>query len=248
MRLSPLYAHRFPERELARKAAVWDVLRRHVFARWIRPDDTVLDVGAGFCEFINAVEAKRRVAVDLNPDTPRHAAVGVEVRTTPADQLGFLRDGEVDVAFTSNFFEHLPSKAALTAVVEEIFRVLRPGGRLIAMGPNIRFLPGAYWDFYDHIVPLSDQSISELLAMTGFVVEHCEPRFVPYTTKSRLPQAPWLVRAYLALRPLSSAILGKQFLVVATKPAVAPEPRVSAPRPGSSRRGRNKRGRRTRGP
>jgi hypothetical protein len=86
------------------------------------------------------------------------------------------------------------------------------------MGPNIRFLADVYWDYFDHHVPLSDRSARELLEVTGFEIRHVEPRFVPYTVKSRLPQWAWLVRVYLALRPLSSAVFGKQFLIVATKP------------------------------
>lgn len=44
------------------------------------------------------------------------------------------------------------------------------------------------------------------------------PRFLPYTTKSRLPQAPWLIRLYLRV-PLAWWLLGKQALVVAERHA-----------------------------
>jgi hypothetical protein len=81
----------------------------------------------------------------------------------------------------------------------------------------VRLIPGVYWDFFDHHVPLSDRSLCELLAITGFELLHVEPRFLPYTTRSALPQAPWLVALYLALRPFSSAVLGKQFLIIAKK-------------------------------
>ncbi len=219
MEVSELYANRFAEAERARKIRIWATLWDRVFSRWIHPDDTVLDVGAGYCEFINASIARRRIAVDLNPDTARLAAPGVEVHTTSATDLGFLADGEVDVVFTSNFLEHMPGKDVVTEIVKGIHRVLKPGGTLIVMGPNIRFLADVYWDYYDHHVPLSDRSVCELLALCGFEVRSVEPRFMPYTVKSRLPQWDWLVRAYLALRPLSSALLGKQFLVTATKPA-----------------------------
>lgn len=87
------------------------------------------------------------------------------------------------------------------------------------MGPNIRFLPHLYWDYYDHHIPLSERSLCELLRMCGFDVEHVEPRFMPFTVKSLLPQWAFLVRGYLALRPASSFFLGKQFLIVAKKPA-----------------------------
>ena len=43
-------------------------------------------------------------------------------------------------------------------------------------------------------------------------------RFLPYTTKSRLPQHPALVRAYLAFPP-AWRLLGKQTLYVGERPA-----------------------------
>ncbi len=226
MELSELYGNRFAEADRARKVRIWAALWDRVFSRWVRPEDTVLDLGAGYCEFINAAVARRRIAVDLNPDTVRLAAPGVEVHTASASQLAFLHDGEVDVVFTSNFLEHLPSKDVLTLVAKAAWRILKPGGTFIAMGPNIRFLADVYWDYYDHHIPLSDRSVCELLAMCGFDILRVEPRFMPYTVKSRLPQRGWLVRAYLALRPLSSAILGKQFLVIASKP----DPSTGQPR------------------
>ncbi len=217
MELSELYGNRFSAADRARKVRIWAALWDHVFSRWVRPDDTVLDLGAGYCEFINSAAARRRIAVDLNPDTARLAAPGVEVHTASAADLAFLQDGEVDVVFTSNFLEHMPSKDVVTRVVNGAHRVLKPGGLLIVMGPNIRFLADVYWDYYDHHVPLSDRSICELLAMCGFEIRRVEPRFLPYTVKSRLPQWEWIVRAYLALRPFSSRLFGRQFLVTASK-------------------------------
>ena len=218
MDVTQLYRNRFDEADLARKSRVWDVLYARVFSRWVRPKDTVLDLGAGFCEFINAARAARRIAVDLNPDAVRFAGPGVELHTASARRLDFLSDGAVDVVFSSNFLEHLPTKDDVSSVVREALRVLKPGGTLMLLGPNVRLVPGAYWDFFDHHIPLSERSVCELLALMGFHIEHVEARFIPYTTRSALPQAPWLVALYLTLRPLSSALLGKQFLIVARKP------------------------------
>jgi SAM-dependent methyltransferase len=191
----------------------------------VKPTDTVLDLGAGFCEFVNHAVARRRIAVDLNPETATCAAPGVEVRASSADDLSFLRDAEVDVAFTSNFLEHLPNKAMVGEVFDEVQRVLARGGRFIVMGPNVRLLPGAYWDFFDHHVPLSDRSVCEALVAHGFELRHVEPRFLPYTVKGSALRWRWLVEAYIAVRPLSSALLGKQFLVIAEKPPPAEQER-----------------------
>jgi SAM-dependent methyltransferase len=218
LNLRRLYKVRSPSEIQPFRREIWQVLWQELFSRFVGADDTVLDLGAGYCEFINAVVARRRIAVDLNTDTPSHADPGVEVHTRSATDLGFLREGTVDVVFSSNFVEHLPSKEVLAATISEVRRVLRPGGTLILMGPNIRFVGGEYWDFFDHHLALTDRSVTELLRVTGFDVVEARARFLPYTVRARIPRWPWLVRAYLKTLPLSSRLLGKQFLIVARKP------------------------------
>ena len=123
----------------------------------------------------------------------------------------------LDVVFTSNFFEHLPSKRALVDTLSEACRCLRPGGRIIAMGPNIRYVGGAYWDFWDHHLALSDTSLSEALELLGFGIERKVPRFLPYTMVNRRRAPALFVALYLKCRP-AWHLFGKQFLIIARKP------------------------------
>lgn len=215
--LKSLYRHRFSESELPAKNALWKMLCESHFQRYVDPaSDTVLDLACGYGEFINNIRAARKLAVDLNPDSPSAVGDDVIFHAVAANALGPIEGASVDVVFTSNFFEHLPDKAALQEVLGEVHRVLKPGGRLIAMGPNIRYLPGAYWDFIDHHLPLSERSLVEALLLAGLHPDRVIDRFLPYTTQSRLPQANWLVRMYLAM-PLAWRLFGKQFLVIAGK-------------------------------
>ena len=177
----------------------------------------MLDLGCGFGDFINAVKGRRRIGVDLNEEAADGLDDGVEFHARSIRDLSFLPDGSLDVVFTSNVLEHLPDKAAVEETLASVHDVLRPGGTFIAMGPNVRLVPGAYWDFWDHHVPITERSLVELLEVIGFETLDCIPRFVPYTTVSRLPRAPWLVRLYLRL-PLAWRLLGKQFVVRARKP------------------------------
>lgn len=89
-----------------------------------------------------------------------------------------FEDASIDVCFTSNFFEHLPDKAAMDRVLQEVLRVLVPGGTFMAMQPNIRYAPGEYWDFYDHFIPLSHLSAKEGFEKNGYEVDVLIPRFV----------------------------------------------------------------------
>jgi SAM-dependent methyltransferase len=215
--LDRLYAERFPEEERAAKAQLWRVLYDAFFAAYVPADGTVVDLGAGYCDLINAVRARRRIAVDLNPDTPGFAAPGVEVLAMHIEQFAEqLSPGSVDVVFASNVLEHLPGSDALLAVLGGVRRVLRPGGRLIIVQPNVRVLGGAVWDFFDHTLPLSEKGMAEALHLARFRIVECRARFLPYTTKSRLPQSALLVRAYLRLRP-AQWLFGKQMLVIAER-------------------------------
>lgn len=215
--LKLLYRHRFTAEELPAKNRIWQVLCRHFFQPLIGSDSaTVLDLACGYGEFINNIRAGRKLAIDLNPDSPGVLAPDVEFHAVRSDQMTPVASESVDVVFTSNFFEHLPDKTALAATLREVRRVLKPGGRLVAMGPNIRLVPGAYWDFIDHHLPLSERSLSEAMLLEDLVPERVVDRFLPYTTQSKLPKGPAFVRAYLAM-PFAWRFLGKQFLVVARR-------------------------------
>ena len=215
--LDRLYQQRFPEAQLAQKNAIWSVLCASFFQRHVAASDTVVDIGAGYCEFINNIRAARKIAVDLNPDVRRFAAPDIEVINAPCTALASVESGSVDVVFMSNFLEHLESKQLVLDTFRESLRILRVGGRIIVLQPNIRFLPGEYWDFFDHHTPLTDRSLVEGLRLAGFEPILVHPRFLPYTTQSRLPKASFFVRLYL-LFPLVWRVLGKQALVIARKP------------------------------
>ena len=216
--LDRLYAARFHDAERESKARLWRVICQAFFAHYVPEDACVLDLGAGYCDFVNNISARRRIAVDLNPDTARFAAPGVEVHQLALEHFSEAVDrGTVDLAFASNVFEHLRGPDALLKVLAEVRTALRPGGRIVIMQPNVRVVGGAFWDFFDHTLPLSERGMTEALEVAGFRVVERRARFLPYTTKSRLPQWAFLVRLYLRFRP-AQYLLGKQMLVVAERP------------------------------
>lgn len=81
--------------------------------------------------------------------------------------------------------------------------------------PNIKYVGEEYWDFFDHYTPITDKSMCEaLLAVEGFNITEVIDRFLHYTTKSKIPQFPWLVRLYCHV-PFAWKIMGKQMFIVA---------------------------------
>jgi SAM-dependent methyltransferase len=193
----------------ARRDVLWQSLWRYRFSAMVRPDDCVLDLGAGYGSFINQVQAHRRIAVDTWPDFPTHLAPGVEYRVGSVTELDFLADGAVDFAFASNLFEHLTHEQ-LAAVLAALSRKLSPGGTLTIVQPNYRYAFREYFDDFDHRSIWSHVSLADFLVAHDYEVFLVEPRFMPLSIKSGLPVSPWLIRAWLAspFKPI-----GKQMLV-----------------------------------
>jgi SAM-dependent methyltransferase len=183
----------------------------------VKSDGAVFDLGCGYGEFINNIRAGQKWAMDLNPDAPKHLKAEVRFIHQDCSAPWPLPESSLDIVFTSNFFEHLPDKDSLSRTLRQIYRSLKPGGRLIAIGPNIKYLHGQYWDFYDHNVYLTETSLGEALEVEGYELDLLKPRFLPYTLV-KAPEYPmFFVKLYLAL-PFLWWVTGRQFLVVARKP------------------------------
>lgn len=214
--LQRIYQKRFNKTSSYRNR-VWKVLTASFFNRWISSEAAVLDLGCGYGEFVNNIIAREKYAMDLNPDAPQHLAKSVRFFQQDCSVVWPLPEDSLDAVFTSNFFEHLPDKQCLKRTLKQVFRCLKPGGRLIAMGPNIKYLPGLYWDFFDHHTILTEASLSEVLEMEGFTLQQVISRFLPYTLVNAPEYPIFFLRLYLA-SPWLWPMKGRQFLVVAAKP------------------------------
>ncbi len=210
-----IYADRF-DKDATKRDIMWKVLCKDYFQKFISKDDVVLDLAAGYCEFINNIECKKKIAVDLNERVKEKANKGVKVYQALSTSLPKELSGKVDVVFTSNFFEHLDSKNELIDTLKEIHRVLKPGGRLMVLQPNIRLVGNQYWDYVDHTLPMTEKSLREAFLLTDFKTTYNKTRFLPYTANSKIPAHPLLIKLYLKL-PIVQYIMGKQTFAIAKK-------------------------------
>jgi SAM-dependent methyltransferase len=210
------YRRRFAAIESYRNR-VWSRLVPAFFQDWVPTESAVLDLGCGYGEFINHVNARTKYAMDLNPDAGLRLNPDVKFFLHDCSVQWPLNPQSLDVIFTSNFFEHLPGKALLSQVVDNAGRCLRPNGRLICLGPNIRYLSGSYWDFWDHHIALSERSLQEMLELKGLQIVRVWKQFLPYTMSNGWQPPPVFVNFYLRL-PWLWPLLGRQFLIIAKKP------------------------------
>jgi len=193
---------------------LWNVLVEDFFQNFVKNSDVVLDVACGYCEFINNIKCKIKIATDLNPDSRKYAKKGVRFMLGKSSKMNLAKNS-VDLVFVSNFFEHI-SRAEIVKTIAELFRVLKKGGRLVVLQPNIRFCAKDYWMFFDHITPIDDRALEEICNLNGLKLTQRILKFLPYTTKSRVPKDLLLVKLYLRL-PLIWSLFGKQSLLVFEK-------------------------------
>lgn len=212
--LEQMYYRRFGKDVEFRKK-MYQVLCSKFFQKYIPENAVVLDIAAGYCEFINNIKAKRKIALDLNSDLRKFAGNDVETILSASIDMEQIKSQTVDVAFISNFFEHL-TKEDIVKTIKEVHRVLRERGSFLILQPNIRYCYKDYWMFFDHITPLDDRSLSEVLEVNGFEVIERRSKFLPYTTKSKLPNSIFLLKLYLKI-PIIHGIIGKQAFIHAKK-------------------------------
>jgi SAM-dependent methyltransferase len=195
--------------EEASRKVLWGVLTEYL-ARYVPPGSHVLELGAGYCYWINGVRAARKVAVDLWEDLPGHTAADVEpVVLDVASGLRGLGERQFDVVLASNLLEHFEPDVS-SQVVADVASLLRPRGRFIVLQPNFRYAFRHYFDDYTHRAIFTDVSLANLLRSHGFGIEALHPKFMPYSLRgSRLPVKPWLIRMYLRspIKPMAGQML-----------------------------------------
>jgi len=210
-----LYDYRFRNVDQSSRQRVWNVIAEDIYLRMGCPE-VVLDPAAGRCEFMNAIPAKERWVIDrVHQDGYRDPGIAVIIANVFDAELPA---SHFEGVFVSNFLEHLDSPAAVAALLSKLNVAMQSGGRIAVMGPNFKYCAREYFDCADHVLAMSHIAVEEHLYAAGFIIDATLPRYLPFSFRGILPPSPTLTRAYLNA-PLARHLLGKQFLIVATKPA-----------------------------
>lgn len=208
------YKVRFKDNEFLKRNQLWKTLCSFFFQKYILKTDTVLDIGAGLCEFLNNINCYKKIAIDINPSTKRSANKDIEVLQINALKIPSKFYGRIEVIFMSNFLEHLHSKEEIIQLLSICHKLLKKEGKLLLVQPNINLVKESYWDFIDHVIPLNTNSIKESLEIAGFKIEKFVEKFLPYTTKSQLlPINDTLIRLYLKIPSFIRPFAGQSFVL-----------------------------------
>lgn len=185
---------RFPYDE--EKNVVWNVIGDFLDSRY-GVDGTVVDVGAGYGYFLNGVNGSEKIGIDYSMYPLRQETGEFKRLVGDATQIP-LSDNTADTLMASNVLEHL-SVSDIQSALAEFRRVLAADGTLFIVTPNFALAPRQYYDDFTHETPLTHQSVSDLLTLSGFEERDRIVRFLPFSAKSNFPVIPSLIRVYLSL-------------------------------------------------
>jgi SAM-dependent methyltransferase len=214
LNLAKVYQFRFAGLTQEKKDATWALVTRWIESKIGNPR-SVLDPAAGRGEFITSSRAPERWACDLS-DQRTSWPTGVTTRFGDIYEIN-LPENYFDLIFVSNFLEHLATPDDVYKYLMQLRKSLKLGGKLAIMGPNFRYCANEYYDFADHLLPLTHRTIEEHLAAADLQHQLTIPRFLPLSFRSQRFSHPALVKLYLAV-PIFWRLFGKQFFIVATRP------------------------------
>lgn len=191
-----------------RASSLRSLIRKHFPA-----DSTasILDLGCGhgaLIYFLRQAGYRNVVGVDVSPEQVAEAArLGIE-GIREGDLLETLRnlpDHSQDVVIAFDVIEHF-TKDELLHYVDEVLRVLRPGGRWLIHAPNGEspFVGAIRYGDMTHEQAFTRVSLAQLLLSSGFSSVEChESGPVPAGSKSTVRWMLWrgirlLLRVWVA--------------------------------------------------
>lgn len=197
---------------LKERNRIWVEISRYISTD-VSDIKTLLEIGAGYCDFINQFPATKKICFELNRDREKYASADVDFRCGDAIQLVKEIDTTVDMVFASNFLEHL-SDEQLEILMPGIYDILNSKGKLVLLQPNYLLCQNTYFNDETHRTIFSDENIKPFLKKYRFEILKLIPGLLPFSMKSRLPKWPLLVRLYLnsPFRPYAA-----QMYIVAQK-------------------------------
>lgn len=215
MNYERIYEYRFKDIDIKKKNIVWKEIAAFIYELTNHPQ-TILDPAGGMCEFINNIKAPEKWTIDLNEAFLEKYA-DKSIKKVIGNNLEVeLPDDYFDLAFISNFLEHLSSQEQVGEFLQKIFQKVKPNGFVAVMGPNFKYAFREYFDFADHTVCLSETGAAEHLVGAGFDIVKIHPRFLPLSFRGGLPVNKFLIQSYLKM-PFAWRFFGKQFLIIGKK-------------------------------
>jgi SAM-dependent methyltransferase len=166
--IAPLHQHSGGENlEVMRDAHKYnqflvDLIRQHA-----GNPQTMLDFGAGIGTFSGSVDIPRNQVHCVEPDVASREHLSAKGYVAHSD-IAEIEDTSIDYVFTLNVLEHIEDDAA---AISELYRVTRPGGRLLIYVPAFMLLYASMDAHVGHHRRYRLRGLRKLVAQAGFTID-----------------------------------------------------------------------------
>ena len=127
----------------------------------------ILEPGCGRGEFLDAYRrlGLKCYGLDLSPSAGGFLE-GIEVKQANIEKEALpYDDNYFDIVYSKSLMEHLhhPDK-----YLSEVFRILKPGGKVLCLIPDWESNYKIYFDDFTHVTPFTKISLRDILLMSDF--------------------------------------------------------------------------------
>ena len=146
------------------KTAYPKQLMRHLFHDLLRVrQGVVVDVGCGRGDQVLALEELGFDVTGLDRDPPLEG-LGKHYRCDVTCDPFPIADEFADVVFSKSVIEHIYFNN-LAHYMNEMLRILKPGGHLIISTPDWRYCWKTFYDAYTHCTPYTHRALWQLFSV-----------------------------------------------------------------------------------
>lgn len=182
--------------EIMLEAKNYNCFLRDLVRRFAVDTSSVLDFGAGIGTFSDSLGIPHSRVTCIETDTNAQAHLSSMGFKAYAN-LSEIADGSFDYIFTLNVLEHIEDDGT---AVSELYRVLKPGGRLFVYVPAFEILYSAMDTKVGHYRRYRIRGMTQLLQSVGFHIDR-----IAYTD----PLGFLATLAYKVLDKNSNGVLNK---------------------------------------
>lgn len=143
-------------------------LSTYLFNRFnMKKGDKFFDVGCGRGEFARGFKSLGLEVSGMDREKGNSEMLnGIDFKLGDIESNSFpFSDQKFDFVFSKSAIEHLQMPDNF---IKEIYRILKPGGRIIVMTPDWQSQRRIFYDDYTHVHPYTKTGLRDLLKAHGF--------------------------------------------------------------------------------
>lgn len=157
------------ERSREPKTTYPSELVRYLIKRFkLQKKDKILEIGVGNGDFLEQFDKKGLVCYGVDIEVSKHVSKKIKIKKVNLvkNKLPYA-DSFFDIVYSKSVIEHF-YRDEINFVMEELKRVLKPGGKIIFLTPDWQSQMATFFEDYTHVHPFDALALADMLKIFSF--------------------------------------------------------------------------------